>query len=590
MVRSQIALAFVTLSAMGLVSCFRLFGTDCIPGTVESCSCPDGRELEVVCPARCECDEPGMDASPDCGDGAEYPEGCGDGVVCPPEECDDGRNGDPCDGCLDTCEAHVGTCGDALLCGAEICDDGVNDGSLGRCASDCAAGPPARLSFLQEPSDGTVGVAIAPSTSVVIEDDGGRRVRGAAIDVSLALERDPTGGVAALAGNGPAAAVDGLATFPALVLDTSASGYVLRATAEPLAAATSVAFTVRPPTSWPPVLTSWQHRKRIAIRPGAPSASLRDFPLLISLDGDPDLRDRARSDGFDIRFTDGAGDPLSHEIDSYVGGTGTLLAWVRIPSLDPSVETVLYMYYGNPAISTDPSDPSVWSNGYLAVWHLAEAGRGTPDEYGDATGNGNDATGGAGAASSAPARQPAAIGMGQSGDGVDDFIATPLSINDVGPASVSLWAYVRTVTNTLHPGLIGQNDALEIGFYWADRLNVWTTEMSVTCPGESIQSLCTSDFPLGSWFHVAVSWDGTEGVLYVDGVEQHRGPSTIGSSTDFVTIMGRVFSPTGHYLDGIVDEVRLADVDRPAAWFALEHANQGDPGALQVVGAEEHRP
>ena len=592
MVRAVVALFLVTLVATGLCSCFRQWSTYCKDGTVVTCTCPDGREFEVVCPETCDCDAAvpdgsHPDGSPTCD---EDPGHCGDGILCPPEQCDDGQNGDPCDGCLDTCEAHASICGDALLCDAEICDDGVNDGDLGSCGVGCSSGPPAQLAFLQEPSDGTPGVAINPSPSVLVQDAGGRRVLGSSIEVTMTLGVDPTEGLVALTGHGPEPALDGLAVFPSLTLDTPAVAYSLEAESPPLASATSAPFTIRSPVAWPPALDDWQYRKRIVIPSRTRSASLDDFPVLVDLPSDPDLRDRARPDGHDIRFTDGSDTPLVHETESYEGGTGALLAWVRIPTLDTSADTVLFMYYGNSSAATDPSDASVWSNGYVAVWHLAESGSGVAGEYVDATGSGNDATGGAGTSSAAPARQPAAIGMGQSCDGVDDLITTPVSLNGLGRSSVTLWVYLRDVTSTARPGLVGQNNAMEMGFYWSDRLNVWTPGMTVDCPGKGVESLCTPDFPLATWFHLAISWDGTEGALYVDGVEQHRVPATTGSSAFFFNMMGQIFDGSGNHLDGILDEVRLADTDRSGAWLEHEHANQADPGAFYVVGPEEPRP
>jgi cysteine-rich repeat protein len=74
-------------------------------------------------------------------------EECGNGVVEGDEECDDGTNGDPCDGCLDDCTEHENICGDGYLCGNETCDGsdlgnagcmdfGFSSGML-RCSADC---------------------------------------------------------------------------------------------------------------------------------------------------------------------------------------------------------------------------------------------------------------------------------------------------------------------------------------------------------------------------------------------------------------------------------------------------------------------
>ena len=50
--------------------------------------------------------------------------------------------------------------------------------------------------------------------------------------------------------------------------------------------------------------------------------------------------------------------------------TGNLVAWVRIPVLSPSGNTVIRMLYGNPQAITNPSSKDVWNSDYAGVWHL----------------------------------------------------------------------------------------------------------------------------------------------------------------------------------------------------------------------------
>ena len=115
--------------------------------------------------------------------------------------------------------------------------------------------------------------------------------------------------------------------------------------------------------------------------------------------------------------------------------------------------------------------------------------------------------------------------------------------------------------------------------------------MSVNCPGKTAESLCTPDYSLGTWFHLGISWDGTEAVMYVDGVEKHRVPlASLGSSTFPLTMGGRVFESTGGNLDGILDEVRISTTPRSVEWFALSIANQSNPNGFFTVGSEQSEP
>lgn len=67
---------------------------------------------------------------------------CGDGVVTPDEECDEGTNNadDSYNGCSTTCE-RAAFCGDGTVNGPEDCDDGVNLSMYGGCAPGCVDGP-----------------------------------------------------------------------------------------------------------------------------------------------------------------------------------------------------------------------------------------------------------------------------------------------------------------------------------------------------------------------------------------------------------------------------------------------------------------
>jgi cysteine-rich repeat protein len=110
-------------------------------------------------PARCgngvldpdeECDDGNADACDGCSATCTL-EGCGNHVVeadCG-EECDDG-NADACDGCSPTCTTE--TCGNGTLECAEACDAGVDNGTLASgCDATCALVPPPGC------GDGTTG-------------------------------------------------------------------------------------------------------------------------------------------------------------------------------------------------------------------------------------------------------------------------------------------------------------------------------------------------------------------------------------------------------------------------------------------------
>ena len=62
---------------------------------------------------------------------------------------------------------------------------------------------------------------------------------------------------------------------------------------------------------------------------------------------------------------------MKWEVDRYNASTGEFVAWVKIPSVSSSIDTLFYLKYGDVTVTTDQSDPvNVWTNSYLSVNHL----------------------------------------------------------------------------------------------------------------------------------------------------------------------------------------------------------------------------
>ncbi len=99
-----------------------------------------------------------------------------------------------------------------------------------------------------------------------------------------------------------------------------------------------------------------------------------NFPVLISLT-DADLKatthggHAATDEGEDFFFTLPDGETrLAHEIAAYDSDAGRLKAWVRVPELSCSEDTVLYLCYGN--LEAEQDGGEVWDAHYRMVMHL----------------------------------------------------------------------------------------------------------------------------------------------------------------------------------------------------------------------------
>ncbi|MDO8634974.1 MAG: DUF2341 domain-containing protein, partial [Dehalococcoidia bacterium] len=134
---------------------------------------------------------------------------------------------------------------------------------------------------------------------------------------------------------------------------------------------------------------AWVYRKSITIDHTKVSADMTDFPVLINLSSDSDLASDALDNGYDILFTSSdATTKLNHEIEQFDGATGKLVAWVKVPSLSSSSDTIIYIYYGNPSSGNQQNPTGVWDSNYKAVWHLGETTGGS-GAIKDSTSNAN---------------------------------------------------------------------------------------------------------------------------------------------------------------------------------------------------------
>ena len=112
----------------------------------------------------------------------------------------------------------------------------------------------------------------------------------------------------------------------------------------------------------------WTNRKKITVNTGVVTGTPTNFPMLVSVT-DSNLQAVARTDGHDILFTAADGvTKLSHEIELYDPTTGTLAAWVSVPSLTGG--TGLYVYYGNSGSVDQQQATAVWDSNYKGVYHF----------------------------------------------------------------------------------------------------------------------------------------------------------------------------------------------------------------------------
>jgi hypothetical protein len=125
------------------------------------------------------------------------------------------------------------------LCGVAL--GGCSGSSAGPVAP-TGVGPAAKLVFTVQPSNAVAGSAVTPAVQVAVQDAQSNTVTTATTSITVTIGTNPASGT--LAGTTTVAAVNGVATFSTLSLNTAGTGYTLTATATALTAATSGAFNI----------------------------------------------------------------------------------------------------------------------------------------------------------------------------------------------------------------------------------------------------------------------------------------------------------------------------------------------------------
>jgi len=340
--------------------------------------------------------------------------------------------------------------------------------------------------------------------------------------------------------------------------------------------------------------SEFAHRKDIVIDHTKVSADLNDFPVLIDI-FDADLRTKVQPDGDDIMFKSNY-HWCPHEItffnQTYNATHAHLTAWVKT-DLSSSVDTIITMYYGNPALQSQESPSAVWAD-YVGVWHLDESPIGTV--YDSSQYNNDGTTLGSMTGSDLVSGK---IGSGFELDGIDDMISVSESssldsMKYAGTLSIWVnwvdssdgdWQRIMTTTDRFGP----PND----GFEWAvqDDGDLYFYPWG---GGSGDYNLATNPCTDGIWQYLAVTLDySTKSVqLYLDGellslsIEQVPSVWTqLASLDDWLWGGNDVYA--NQQFQGKFDEIRTSNAIRSLEWILTEYNNQYSPNTFYSIQSEE---
>jgi hypothetical protein len=334
----------------------------------------------------------------------------------------------------------------------------------------------------------------------------------------------------------------------------------------------------------------WEYRKMITIDHNMVDGDLTSFPVLISTT-DADLRDKAQSDGDDILFMDGPGvaTRLYHEIEYFEDSNGELIAWVNIPSLSSSEDTVLYMYYGNPGCSSQQFPKKTWDSNYIHIWHLGDS---LIDSGGfdDGTNHGTSIISGKiGKARDFERDEHDFIDCGDMAQPGDGSLTTMTWEAWVKPESIPTFLMYKY--NSQGPDYRSYGINFDPDGRW-NNVGYQANGVHTFSKTNNIYGV------LGQWIYLVSTWtlgSTSDIVPFINGYEVSDTQTSSDAdniwNTPISDDIGRYRPESGtKYADAVIDEVRWSKTVRSDDWIITSYNTMSNPSSFFSVGPEESGP
>jgi len=336
----------------------------------------------------------------------------------------------------------------------------------------------------------------------------------------------------------------------------------------------------------------WSARRKLIFDNSGQGEDLTGFPVLVKVDSTRIAYGDTQDGGEDLRFVDGDGSVLSHEVEEW-NESGESVVWVKVPLIDGGSDTDhVWMYWGNGTAGDGQDSAGVWSD-YEAVWHLDEE-TGTIE---DSTGNGNE-----GERSGDTNRALAKTGYGMSFDGDQDYIGLNMNYATLGVISaLTLTAWFNTTDNS--SASYNDNWAI-IDFDRSDYYDFYVCPNGGAGTNGNLgfsttnSSGTTDDFYGntgglydGTWHLGHAVFNGSTKYLYLDGEPdgtQSPAGATIGRGTtrwgiigdgseaDSYTIPYKLSLHNNLWYTGMLDEIRISYSARSADWIKAQYLSMND--------------
>lgn len=306
-----------------------------------------------------------------------------------------------------------------------------------------------------------------------------------------------------------------------------------------------------------------------------------------------------RDGGADLRFM-AADDltPLKHHLEKLDPINEIALIWVKIPAVSLAATDKIFMYYGNQAAITANDVPASFDEAETLVLHFDDTA--TPQ---DKSFSGNHPVSSTIEISKASLMGQGALFNGQSSLSFTNNSTLNLS-TEIG---WSFSAWIKPDAETVDATLFEYADT-QTALTLRQQGNVVVAQLKDSAG--VVTSAPSQPLLIGDWQHVAVVLQGTQMLLYINGqepitteitpfaiagdfalgtpiksasIEEPAADVSASASTD-ASVAASTDLPG---FIGEMDEVRIANVARSAAWLMIAADNQGKAARLLSYGGDE---
>ena len=322
------------------------------------------------------------------------------------------------------------------------------------------------------------------------------------------------------------------------------------------------------------------------------TSNLTNFPALLSIQDNNLIISGACTDkvqnpngpNYDFAFFDSSSPSteLYYQVESYDQTTGTLLVWVKVPTLTYTTNKSISFFYGSKSPTVTHNTAffnNTWASDYQAVYHFNE---GTyTGSVTDGTASGHTATANGMTAANLVTGK---IGTAYSFNGSSTSISVASGVNITGSFTISAWVKLSAINIDQK---VMTNQAAAGSSTGGYKLGIYTNNLPET-ESPTIDRNSTplpTAFATGAWHYIQGVYNGSSVSTYVDGSQYEVKSTTTGPTSTTAFYIGVGEGGSQLYFNGTIDEPRVSNVAKSSDWIKAEYNDQNNPTTFTTVGA-----